>query len=146
MKKSNLLTALSCVMVLSNAAYADSLDTLLNDVNKRISIVEKTGDCIIPANSNSMSECEPVIAKCPAGTVFVPKPLSRCSITNTDGKEVPDYYSGMGFVYERSNSENGQQECNIGYLSGEYKIKSIAACAKIPKAVPGILKRFGTSL
>jgi|GEM_PF-2176894 len=143
MKKSKLLTVLYCLIALSNVAYADSLDNLLNDVNKRISLVEKVGDCKVKSNFNNMTECEAVIAKCPAGTILVPKPLSKCSFSDSNGDK-PQAYSY--FSEEKSNEKEGQQVCNITWSmmpQVDYSIKSTAACAKIPKAVPGILKKFG---
>lgn len=139
----------SLCLAFFNVAEADSLDTLLNDVNKRISIVEKTGICQHSENNtnpeHNTNGCEIVIAKCPINTQIVPE-LSKCDFLNQENQKVKGW--SMSNDNEKTNTKDGQQECQ-GFdffypdVANEYSVKATAACAKIPKAVPTILKRFG---
>lgn len=154
MKKVNLSVVFSFCLVVSNLSFADSLDTLLSDANKRITTVENNGAYKAKPIKDSWggyhSEYEPVIAKCPAGTKLVPK-ASRCDYSSL---------SLATYLYfikeEKSNMKDGQQECGatVYYPSIEaynsfsadvHNIKSIANCAKLPKAVSTILNRFGVN-
>jgi hypothetical protein len=148
MNKPRFLLSLAFCSSFLNVAFADSLDTLLNDVNKRIALVEKTGTCSI-GNPAKWSSCEPITAKCPIGTKLV-SALSRCDFFTVDGEKINtgggNYMPSMLYPNNKSNVKDGQQECSaFNMASDDVNVKATAACAKLPKALPTILKRFGVN-
>ncbi|MDD5227575.1 MAG: hypothetical protein PHD53_02115 [Methylococcales bacterium] len=144
MKKYRFVLPLAFCSSFLNVALADSLDTLLNDVNKRISIVEKTGICSIAnPNSTQWKPCEAVTAKCPMGTRLVPD-LSKCDFLTLNNENISTGYQYMVYPVKDSNQKNDEQKCSAFNMTTEVvNIKTTAVCAKLPKALPTILKRFG---
>ncbi len=145
MKKSRFLLSLAFCSSFLNVAFADSLDTLLNDINKRISIIEKTGTCSVNQKSTEWKSCESIIAKCPTGTKLVAD-LSKCDFLTLDNQNINTGYMYMVYPIKESSVKDGQQKCSAYNMTTEdVKVKTTAACATLPKALPTILKRFGVN-
>lgn len=118
-------------------SQADSLDTLVNDTGKRVVIIEQNATCNLKPNTI----CNAAIASCSAGRKIIPG-LSKCELTDSNG------YNLSWLLNTNTDLKSGQQICNInnnyyGYSSpGDVNIKSIAACATIPKILPSLLKKI----
>jgi hypothetical protein len=125
-------------ILLPISSVADSLDTLVSDLGKRVTFVVSSANCIIK-NTDSYS-CQTVIAKCPTGKKLAP-PLSNCTATVKNGW---GYFS----VDKNANDNPAQLECNINYVDyiesfpATVTIKSTAACTKYTDAQVSTVKNF----
>ena len=156
MKKITCLTAL--LIAASFNASADSFDNLIKDANSRLSFVEASGTCNVSYDGNEPN-CQPVIAKCPAGTKILP--LSKCSASARINNEYDmnisaDYFADPFVLSPDTMSDQGQQKCSIGLGGADestiswwkdsgvktLKVKSKAACTKLSKVTEASVKKL----
>ena len=132
MKK--ILIAVS-VLLLADNANADTLLSVLNDIQNNMIVVEKSGSCdrnpnlmtAIDSKIRSLKPCNPVVAQCPAGTTIIPG-LSKCKrdSANTDtellgilkkikGDSVSDLSKPDGYntvITSKTSMKTNQQLCS----------------------------------
>jgi|688.fasta_scaffold1262476_1 hypothetical protein len=142
MKKYFSCLSLILTALLPIPSFADSFDTILSDLSKRVTFVENSANCLMK-NSDGYS-CQTVIAKCPTGKKLIPF-LSNCKGSLKNDAE------GYISVDKNNNNEAAQLECNIGYAEimsypATINIKSTAACSKFTAAQISTWKNFADKI
>ncbi|MEI7841248.1 MAG: hypothetical protein WCJ11_12190 [Methylococcaceae bacterium] len=122
------------VLLLAGKANADTLLSVLNDIQNNMIVVEKSGSCdrnpnlmtTVDSKTRSLKPCNPVVAQCPAGTTIIPG-LSKCKrdSANTDtellgilkkikGDSVSDLSKPDGYstvITSKTSMKTNQQLC-----------------------------------
>ncbi len=133
MKKSAYLAA-SILISNSLITNADTLSSVLNDIQNNMIVVEKTGACdrnpnlmtAVDSKIRSLKPCNAVVAQCPSGTTIIPG-LSKCKrdSSNNDaeilgilkkikGDSVSDLSKPAGFdsvITSKTSMKTNQQQC-----------------------------------